>query len=163
MPAAGFPRLAGQQATYLAKELQDFASGSRANSVMSPIAQGLSAQHRADLAAYFESLSGPFTQPAKADVRALTRGAMLAATGDQAKQLQACGNCHGPEGRGETGAAPYLAGQSSVYIRSAIAAWRAGTRKNDDGQLMASVPARLDDAAATAAAAYYEALGPASQ
>ena len=39
--SAGFPRLAGLPQGYLAKQLEDFRSGKRANAVMQPIALAL--------------------------------------------------------------------------------------------------------------------------
>ncbi|MDB5986070.1 MAG: hypothetical protein JWR16_1123 [Nevskia sp.] len=159
-PASGFPRLAGQQADYLVKQLNDYVSGARSHPVMSPLAKTLSAQQRADVAAYYAALSPPFLAPTQAaDVKRLARGRLLAATGDESKQLQACANCHGPEGSGEAFAAPYLAGQSSAYLSSAIAEWKSGARKNDGGQLMTVVAGRLDDQDIAAVAAYFESLG----
>lgn len=54
----GFPRLAGQEADYLAKALDDYKSGTRKNAVMSGFAAGLSPQDMEDLAAYFSSQKG---------------------------------------------------------------------------------------------------------
>ena len=65
-------------------------------------------------------------------------------------------NCHGPDGIGEAYATPYLAGQGSAYLRSAIGEWKSGARKNDGGQQMAVVAARLDDRDISAISAYFE-------
>jgi len=159
LPVSGFPRLAGQAAPYLVKQLNDYVSGARKHPVMSALASTLNPQQRADAAAYYAAQSPPYAASAAADAKLLARGRLLAATGDEGKQLQACANCHGPEGSGETFAAPYLAGQSSGYISSAIGEWKSGARKNDGGQLMAVVAARLDDADIAAVAAYFESLG----
>ena len=43
---ASFPRLAGMNAAYMLKQLGDFASGSRANAVMQPIAKALAPADR---------------------------------------------------------------------------------------------------------------------
>jgi cytochrome c553 len=53
-----FPRLAGQQADYLAKALDDYKSGARKNAVMRGFAAPLSPQDMADLAAYFSNQKG---------------------------------------------------------------------------------------------------------
>jgi len=161
LPTAGFPRLAGQSAVYLDKQLADYVSGSRANAVMAPLAKTLDAKKRADLAAHFASLSPPAAAgAAPADAQVLARGRLLARQGDEAKQLQACANCHGPDGRGESFAAPYLAGQSASYLTAAIGEWKSGARKNDGGRLMAEVAGRLDDADIAAVAAYFQSVGP---
>jgi cytochrome c553 len=157
--ATGSPRLAGQDAYYLDKQLRDYATGLRTDPVMSPMAKTLSDQQRVDVAVYLASLSPPAAGPvANGDAKLLNRGRLLSRTGDESKQLQACGNCHGPDGRGEKFAAPYLDGQLGGYLAKSIAAWKAGTRKNDGGEIMASVAARLDDQDIAAISAYFSGL-----
>jgi cytochrome c553 len=53
-----FPPLAGKQAEYLAKLLQDYRSGAQQNVMMNTIAKSLSDQDITDLATYFASLKG---------------------------------------------------------------------------------------------------------
>lgn len=55
-----FPRLAGQSATYLAVQLQEFRSGERYHPVMSPIAEALTDEDIDDLAEYFSQV--PLTE-----------------------------------------------------------------------------------------------------
>jgi cytochrome c553 len=161
VPASGFPRLAGQTAEYLDKQLADYASGSRNNAVMTPLANTLSEQQRADVAAYYASLSAPRAASNSAnDPKLVSRGRLLSGTGDESKHLQACGNCHGPDGSGVAFSAPYLAGQSPKYLADAIGAWKSGTRKNDEGMLMALVASYLDDADIAAISAYFSSLEP---
>jgi cytochrome c553 len=50
------PNLAGQKALYLSNQLLAYRSGSRKNALMSPLAQPLSDQDIANLAAYYASL-----------------------------------------------------------------------------------------------------------
>jgi cytochrome c553 len=126
---------------------------------MTPIAKGLDAQKEADAAAFFAAQSPPFATPATHPTDAqLTRGKMLVRVGDESKQLQACANCHGPDGSGERLAAPYLAGQSAAYIASAIREWKGGTRHGGEA-LMGGIAARLDDNDIAAVSAYLESLG----
>ena len=161
MPAQGFPRLAGQNAQYLDKQLGDYISGARTSPVMTALAKTLDAQQRADVAAHFAGLKTPrAAASAKDESATILRGQLLARTGDESKQLQACANCHGPDGIGEAYATPYLAGQGSAYLRSAIGEWKSGARKNDGGQQMAVVAARLDDRDISAISAYFESLAP---
>ena len=56
--SADIPRLAGQHADYLERALTDYKSGARKNALMGGQAAALSPQDIADLAAYFQSLSG---------------------------------------------------------------------------------------------------------
>jgi cytochrome c553 len=159
-PAMGYPRLAGQTASYLEKQLRDYVSGLRNNPVMAPLAKAYSEQQRADVAVYYASLAPPYAAPTvKPDRRSLARGRLLARTGDESKQLQACANCHGPDGSGEPLTAPYLVGQSGSYLASTINEWKSGARKNDGGKQMAVVAGRLDEKDTAAVAAYFESLG----
>lgn len=52
----GYPHLAGQDETYLIKQLKDFKSGTRKDPVMAGIVASLTDESIADLAAYFSSL-----------------------------------------------------------------------------------------------------------
>ncbi|WP_375058610.1 c-type cytochrome [Zobellella sp. DQSA1] len=51
-----YPNLAGQKATYAAKQLKAFRDGERNDPVMSPMAKPLSDQDIEDLAAYYAGL-----------------------------------------------------------------------------------------------------------
>jgi cytochrome c553 len=150
------PRLAGQSAHYLDKQLQDFASGARDNAIMSAIAKGLNAQTRSKLTAYYASLPVPAplkgTTPTAAQA---ARGHQLAQEGAEAKRVQACNNCHGPDGSGVALSAPALAGQLAPYLAAQLKSWQQGGRKNDAGNLMSSVATRLDDADIAAVTSYY--------
>ena len=57
---AGFPRLAGQHADYLVKQLQVFARGDDrpGGTLMQPVAHALTGQDIADVAAYLQALPG---------------------------------------------------------------------------------------------------------
>jgi cytochrome c553 len=156
MPAAHVPRIAGQTAAYLKKQLDNFADGTRENPIMVNFAKPLSERQREDLAARFAAMSAPFVgQAVSVSEMTLARGHQLAYQGDEVKRVQACNNCHGPDGVGLPNSAPYLAGQSAEYLGSALKTWHDGTRKNDAGQLMRSVAERLSDADIAAVAAYF--------
>ena len=157
--AAGGPRIAGQTASYLVAQLHAYANGARTNPVMTAIAKGLDDQKKADAAAFFAAEAPPFAAPAShASDAQLARGKTLVRIGDESKQLQACANCHGPDGSGERLAAPYLAGQSAAYLASAIREWKTGTRHGAEA-LMGPVASRLDDTDIAAVSAYLESLG----
>lgn len=161
--AAHVPRIAGQSAEYLQKQLDDYASGARDNAIMANFAKALSAGQRQDFAKRYAAMSAPFLPEAAPSQKQLARGHQLAYQGDETIRVQACNACHGPDGSGVLHAAPYLAGQSSEYIGSALKAFQSGSRKNDAGELMRSVAARLADADITAAAAYFASEGPANR
>jgi cytochrome c553 len=156
MAAAHVPRIAGQSAEYLKKQLDDYADGSRDNSVMRNFAKALSESQRTKLAAHYAGMSAPAGPPdSKPDASQLARGHRLAYQGDEQERVQACNSCHGPDGIGVLHAAPYLAGQSADYIASALKSFQQGTRKNDAGELMRSVAKQLKDADVIAVSGYY--------
>jgi len=57
-PNPTFPHLAGQNATYLEIQLENFKSGERYHPLMTPVAQELSREDIAELARYFSRI-GP--------------------------------------------------------------------------------------------------------
>jgi cytochrome c553 len=156
---AAIPRLAGQSAEYLRKQLEDYASGDRANPIMQNFAKPLTRADVEALAAYFSTASAPRTViPSTASAGELDLGQRLARQGSEVKRVQACDSCHGPDGVGVLHAAPYLAGQSAEYLTSALTSFAQRTRKNDPGKLMTSVAGQLDASDIAAAAAYFSSL-----
>jgi cytochrome c553 len=153
--SGAFPRIAGQSAYYLAKQLRDFTSGIRVNDIMTPIAGALTADDIADVAAYYAGIEAPFLPLLKADSALVKRGEELAKVGSAAGRIQACDNCHGISGAGEPPAIPYLAGQYASYIALEWRMWRHGFRKSSPGA-MACLAEHLNDQEIAAAAAYYE-------
>jgi cytochrome c553 len=156
MAAAHVPRLAGQSAEYLRKQLDDYAQDTRDNPIMRNFARALNEQQRAEFAARYASMPAlpPVQSTPQNDVDS-ARGHQLAYQGDEIKRVQACNNCHGPDGIGVAHAAPYLAGQSAEYLASELKAFQQGTRKNDAGELMRSAASGLDDSDIAAVAGYF--------
>jgi thiosulfate dehydrogenase len=156
--AAGFPRLAGMDAKYLARQVAAFAAGTRANPVMSPIAKMLTSSEASSVAAYYAAIPAA-KQPGEATTKpAPPEGMRLAVKGDWNIGLPACGQCHGPQGLGVGSSFPPLAGQSSAYLAAQLAAFKAGTRKDDPLALMQGIAKRLGDAQAVAVSEFYAAL-----
>jgi cytochrome c553 len=153
--SGAFPRIAGQSAYYLEKQMRDFASSVRMNAIMSPVAKALSADDIADVVEYYANNSGQFMPLAKADAATLEKGRQLARVGDASKDIQACNNCHGPDGAGIPPAIPYLAGQYTQYIALELQMWKRGFRKNSPDS-MALIAKQLDDQQIAAVAAFYQ-------
>lgn len=153
--ASGYPRLAGLDAAYLQKQLDDFASGSRSSPIMQGTATALSEDERQALAKYYSQLPIPaaLAKPAAAMPAADSVGSVLATRGRWDKQVPACVQCHGPAGVGVGAHFPPLAGQPAAYIEAQLKAWQQGTRHNDPLQLMQHLSAALSaqdiDAVAT--------------
>ena len=149
MAAAGFPFLAGLPAAYLEAQLVDFAQGRRKQAVMEPIAKALSAEQKKAIAAWYASLS-PVIDPGHAvqlqdSYPKGKKGAWLAQRGDWLRGLPACVQCHGPGGIGVAPTFPALAGQSALYIKNQLLAWKTGTRADDPHGLMAHLARKLTD------------------
>lgn len=60
-----WPNLAGQRAGYLRKQLEAFRNGERKDPIMQPLAESLSDQDIADIAAFYSNLSGEEAPPAE--------------------------------------------------------------------------------------------------
>jgi cytochrome c553 len=153
--SGAFPRIAGQPAYYLDKQMHDFTSQVRANAIMSPIAKAMSADEIADVAAYYASSDSPFLPLARADAALIEKGRQLAQVGSAAKGVPACNACHGPDGAGLPPAIPYLAGQYAQYIAFELQMWKRGLRKNS-AESMAVFATQLDDQDIAAVAAFYQ-------
>ena len=92
-----WPKIAGQHATYMERQIALIQDGSRPVPEMVAIVASLSEQDMADLAAYFSSqtMSAGLTDEAlRAAGEHLYRG------GNAATDIPACMSCHGPVGEG---------------------------------------------------------------
>lgn len=150
-----WPRLAGLNATYIAKQLHDFKSGNRSNASMEPFASMLNEQQIADVAAYYSQLPPTPGQGGETvDEVLLQRGETIALHGDWSAYLVSCKSCHGPDNQGAGTVFPGIAGQHAGYIESQLQAWKGGTRNNDPQDLMGSVARRTSDEDVRAVAAW---------
>ena len=159
MAGAGNPRLAGLNAAYLQKQLDDFAGGTRASALMQATAKALSEDERQALAAYYSKQPIPplLAKPSESPPAADGAGAVLATRGRWSQQVPACVQCHGPGGVGVGEHFPPLAGQSATYIEAQLRAWQRGTRHNDPLQLMQHLSAVLSEQDIQAVAEWFAA------
>jgi cytochrome c553 len=158
--AGAFPRLTGQAAFYMYKQLVDYASGTRPNEVMSPIAQQLTEPQMADVAYYYSVVDAPFASRPSVDPALLERGRKLAEDGLEEAGVEACNLCHGRNGTGDPPLFPYLAGQYAPYTELQLQLWQEGVRANDPLDVMAEIADALSDEDIRAVALYYEGLRP---
>lgn len=154
---AAFPALAGLDADYLIKQLNDFANSDRSNPVMAPNAIALSEEERKAVADYYASLPA-VSESAKPGEEQWKRGKMLAENGNWDKDIPACFVCHGDNASGIPPHFPALAGQHASYIAGQIQAWKDGQRKNDPNQLMQGVAERMSSDEIKAVSAYLASL-----
>ena len=151
-----WPKLAGQHADYLAKQLADFKSGARKEPTMTAMAAPLKPQDIADISAYYASQS---IKAGVADPALAKAGEKIYRAGNKENGVAACMACHGPAGTGNAAANfPSLGGQQADYVAKALKDFRSGTRKNDNAKMMQDVAVKLSDAEIKAVAAYVSGL-----
>ena len=147
------PKIAGQPAAYLAKQLRDFkANKDRKNPIMLGMATPLSAADMRDVAAHYAAQKPRPGAAQDKDLVAL--GQKLYRGGNPASGLPACAACHGPNGSGMPALYPRLAGQHADYTAAQIKAFRSNERANDGNQTMRMIAARMTDQEVAAVAQY---------
>ena len=141
-----YPKLGGQKAAYLRKQLHDFQSGARKNEIMTAMASELSAQDIADIAAYFSGASRmDDAQPIIEQT-----GRSLFENGDPARALPACASCHADS----SDVTPSLFGQRELYLIAQLSSWKVDDRKNSPDNVMNTVAHVLTEAEIAALARY---------
>jgi cytochrome c553 len=157
-----YPKLAGQHASYLVKQLQAFKSNKRKDPIMNGQVANLSQQDMEDIAAYFakqKTSLGAATDQKKREL-----GEKIYRGGIQTKAVAACMGCHGPNGAGNPPANfPSLSGQNEAYVVKSLQDYKAGqTRafdpKDDSGKMMHDIAKRMSDAEMDAVAHYISGL-----
>lgn len=149
-----WPSLAGQRAEYTYKMLLDYHSGLRREDeragVMNAVAEMLSKQDMADLAAFYAAQSLPAAAHA-ADAAT----AQLIRRGEPSRLVTPCASCHGLHGQGGINETPALAGLPRDYFIRTMQHYRDGSRHNDALQAMRAFAKPLTDAEIMALADYY--------
>lgn len=142
---AMYPKLAGQNEAYIARQLAQFKSGKRENAIMAPFVADLSAQDMNDLGAFYAS---KLPTSDLADSASVERAQQIYRAGDAKLGVPACMACHGPDGRGMAGSAyPQLTGQWADYVQAKLTEWRDGATWGDDkdehAKIMPEIARRL--------------------
>lgn len=148
-----WPKLAGQGAPYIVKQLTAFKNGTRMNPVMSAQVANLSEQDMLDIGAYYAQQKGN----AGAAVPELAKaGGELYRFGNAETGVPSCTGCHGPSGEGVAGSAyPRIGGQQPGYTEAQLRAYRDGSRK---APMMTIVTADMTDEQIQALASYIAGL-----
>lgn len=145
-----FPRLATQNATYLAKQLRDFQAGRRKGTAMNDMAAGLTEAEIADLGTFFSQQKAEPHAATDADLAAA--GRYLYVRGNTFSGVAACAGCHGPSAHG-TDTLPRLAGQQAAYLEAQLRQFNKRERTNDNA-VMHSIAAKLTELEIKALAEY---------
>lgn len=145
---ADFPKLAGQYAAYIQKQIHDFQSGSREDPVMSGMAATVTDnQDLLDISAYFASQNqmkgdSPVNSPS---------GKILFTIGN------GCVNCHGENGKGAGPGnphAPVIGGQHKDYLIKQLKAFASGARNNEPSGMMGMIARSMSDSEIEDVASY---------
>ena len=150
------PKLAGQNASYIVKQLRNYQIGVRSHAIMSAVAAAVSDEDLEDIAAYFAS------QPKmQGNGSANNIGKDLYHRGDMSRMIVACVNCHGVVGEGKASANsifPVIGGQHKDYLLGQLTNFKAGDRSNSPGGVMNIMVQRMTDAELEALADYVAGL-----
>lgn len=124
-----FPRLAGQNAEYIAKQLENFKAGTRKSTAMAAAVEDLSPEDMMALGRFYASRT-PRREPAR-DPALAAVGQYLHQAGNKWSGVPACASCHGPDGGGSA-ALPRLAGQHAAYLENQLRQFNQRERNNDN-------------------------------
>ncbi|GAB4175453.1 MAG: c-type cytochrome [Rhodocyclaceae bacterium] len=150
------PRLAGQDAGYLARQMADFKAGARKNEQMSAIIATVDAKEFDALAEHF-SKQKPAKPASAADAKLAEQGKAIFEEGIVGSAVPACSGCHEDDGSGSD-KYPRVAGQHVDYVVAQLMAFKSGARANDSKALMRAVAKRMSEAEMRAVATYIATL-----
>jgi len=132
------PHIGGEPAAYVAAQLTAFREGTREHEMMSIVAQSLTDQNIADLAAWYSGHQVTATL-----------------TADPANAPEQCVGCHGEDGIHLIDEAPNLAGETNIYIDTQLKAFRTGKRVHE---IMTPIASEMTDEEIRAVANWYAAV-----
>lgn len=151
------PNLAGQYASYIAKQLRNFQSGARTHEIMSAMSKTISDAELVDIAAYFSS-QNKMQGNGKGD-NPVAKNLFL--KGDAGRNIPPCMSCHGTNGKGQApniATYPVIGGQHKGYLRAQLTHWRSGERSNSPDGVMNKIAKSLTDAEIEALTDYLSGL-----
>jgi len=131
-----FPRLAGQHAEYITKQLNAFKSGQRKSTAMADMVSRLTPDEMLALGKYYERFSLP-REEAK-DPQLAAMGRYIFHNGNKFSGVPACVSCHGTNAEGAANL-PRLAGQIPGYIHTQLKSFNKRERTNDNAVMHAVV------------------------
>ncbi len=151
------PNLAGQYASYIAKELRNYQSGARTHQIMNAMAKTITDTGLVNIAAYFASQE-KMQGGGWGDNRVAKK---LFLKGDMTRNIQSCVSCHGEKGKGKAthiSTYPVIGGQHKAYLRAQLINWRKDERTNSPDSVMSKIAKSLTDAEIEALTDYISGL-----
>lgn len=158
-----FPKLAGQWADYIQKQVRNFQSFSRIDPIMNEVVLVVDEFNDLyDIAAYFASqkvMGGPLVAPTgnEDQLKLYLEGKKIYLEGDEARGVFRCIKCHGEFGRGEplnNNLFPVLGGQHKEYTLKALKDFKRGYRLNDHSGMMPRIASNMTEAQMVAVSFY---------
>ena len=149
-----FPRLAGQNAGYVARQLADYRSGKRKSSTMQPMVEDLKPEDFQALGVYFATR--PTVGHAIADPDLAQMGRFIYMRGNPYSGVASCATCHGANAHGSE-SLPRLAGQHAQYTENQLKQFNTRERTNDNA-VMHGIASKLTELELKAVAAYLSGL-----
>lgn len=149
---ADYPKLSGQYAAYIIKQVNNFKSGLRKDPMMSAMAASVADEDMPDIAAYFAS------QKQMKSARGVVNQAGKARFLDDGN---GCGTCHGVNGKGlapNMSQAPVIGGQHRDYLIKQLMDFRGHTRTNDPGGIMGMIAGFMSEQDVKDVASYISGL-----
>lgn len=142
------PKLAGQHAAYLAKQLHDFTGPTRNNAVMTMIAKSVTPEDIGNISEFLSKQKPKMGAAKNKDLMEL--GKKIYRAGLPSIHVPACAGCHGPKGSGIPAQYPRLAGQHQDYTIQQLNNFNTGARTNSDQMNAISHRMRSDEIKAVA-------------
>ncbi len=156
-----WPKLAGQNANYLAKTLKIFRSNDsetygRIDAAMAGMAKALTDEDISNLSAYFASQK---MRTGEADPELVNLGYHIYRGGNKDKSIPSCMGCHGPTGAGNPASGyPALAGQWANYTEAQLLYFKSDSRRTDRNQMMRDITSKMNREEIKAVASYIQGL-----
>ena len=145
-----FPRLAGQHAEYIAKQLAAFQNGQRKSTAMAEMVAKLTPDEMLALGKYYEQMRVPTEEAKEPQLAAM--GSYIYHNGNKFSGVPACVSCHGVAALGSA-TLPRLAGQFSGYIHTQLKSFHKRERTNDNA-VMHTVVEKMTELEMAAVAEY---------
>jgi len=152
-----FPKLAGQQRTYLETQLKAFRDRTRADPMAQAYMWGMTSQLSdetlGNLAAYYSAQ--PPARGKLSDPKLIQAGRTIYEEGIASAKVQACVTCHGKDAEGNA-TFPRLAGQHSEYLVKQLVLFKSQLRADAAAPIMHNVTTSISFDQMEAVAAYLE-------
>ena len=153
-----FPTIAGQNAPYLRRALDAYASGRRHSGMMGPVAAAMDARTRDALIDYYSQLPPATLRGTDGDV---ARGEGIALGGIPERRIPACLECHQPDAD-QNREYPILDGQHAEFLLQQLQLFNEDARGGSGlASIMRPIAMRLTPDEMKSVAAYFSTRAPA--